>query len=286
MATMPKRWSSLDSPRITPDVSIETVTPEMAAQWLECNTGNRKIRKGQVSELVLSLQNGEWQLSTDCIGFDIEGRLVNGQHRLTACIESGKPILVAVMRRIPTKSYDVLDQGAKRFLSDLLNHMGTWNSNVMSSVLTRIAGHELLGHPIGTKYLSRGQNNRLTKGMLLDFFKENQASIVECAEVYRHFCDLRHPACAASAYWFIRKHTNDHAALKEFFEMVTETASELPGTHPARALRERLMRITAMQQKLDDRAVVSLFIKAWNAYRNGVPTHKFEATIETPKVEK
>ena len=65
-----------------------TVTPEMAGRWLADNPHNRAIRKERVDELCEKIRSGKWKLNPPIEVFDT-GRLWNGQHRLTAIVQTG-----------------------------------------------------------------------------------------------------------------------------------------------------------------------------------------------------
>lgn len=63
---------------------VMMVTPKMARDWLKSNTKNRPIRNGHVETLRASFERGEFVHTHQGIGFDAEGTLIDGQHRLTA----------------------------------------------------------------------------------------------------------------------------------------------------------------------------------------------------------
>ena len=64
-----------------------TITPEIAREMLKKNTNNRPLSKRTLSRYVQLMKNGEWGITTDAIGFDVNGRLINGQHRLNEVVE-------------------------------------------------------------------------------------------------------------------------------------------------------------------------------------------------------
>ncbi len=104
---------------------IVKVSPEMATKILNGNEGNRPIRDARVEELVRSINEKRWRLTNDAIAMtgtspDKPGRLLNGQHRMFACVESGKSIDVLVLYGADEDAYAVMDTGAKRSASDLL----------------------------------------------------------------------------------------------------------------------------------------------------------------------
>ena len=65
------------------------ITPEQAKFILKnCNKGNRRTNKSYVETLRRDMENNRWYNDTSYIGFDRNGRLVNGQHRLKALSEA------------------------------------------------------------------------------------------------------------------------------------------------------------------------------------------------------
>lgn len=99
---------------------IEMITPEKAIQYLSFNTGNRSIRPTVVESLALSIKAGEWMTSHQGIGFSASGRLVDGQHRLSAVIAAGMPINIIVTRGLPEDIFEVIDRHSKRTMTDTL----------------------------------------------------------------------------------------------------------------------------------------------------------------------
>ena len=73
------------------DVSSSTVkiTPEQAKTILKkCNKGNRRTNKSYIETLRRDMESGHWYNDTSYIGFDLSGKLVNGQHRLKALADA------------------------------------------------------------------------------------------------------------------------------------------------------------------------------------------------------
>jgi hypothetical protein len=83
--------------------------------------GNRPINRGWVEFLKSELKEGRWHITNDAIVVSAFGELLNGQHRLTACVETGLPIMVAFMSGVPRESYLAMDRGRKRTVSDVTN---------------------------------------------------------------------------------------------------------------------------------------------------------------------
>jgi len=101
--------------------SIVTVTPVMANAMLCHNTGNRTVREPNVQKYIKLLTNKEWKLTHQGIAFDVNGKLIDGQHRLMAIVRSGISAEMMVTHGLPTDSEQGMDQGARRSAADLLH---------------------------------------------------------------------------------------------------------------------------------------------------------------------
>jgi len=99
---------------------IVTVTPEMARKMLEKNEGNRPKKKSVVARYAAIMLAGNWSLSPDGLIFGRDGRLLQGQHRLSAVIIADVPVDFVVWRDVDDTVFRVLDRGAIRSASDAL----------------------------------------------------------------------------------------------------------------------------------------------------------------------
>jgi hypothetical protein len=72
------------------------------------------------------MKRGDWLLTNQGIAIDEFGRLIDGQHRLRAIVESQTPVELLVIRAAPNKSQLVLDQGLKRQPHDQVGLREGW----------------------------------------------------------------------------------------------------------------------------------------------------------------
>lgn len=98
------------------------VTPELARQWLGMSRGNRRISKASVSLLRNEIRLQRWVSDLgDPIAFDVDGRLVNGHHRLTAILQEGVAVSCVVEDDMPEAVIQRLDQiGLIRIGADVM----------------------------------------------------------------------------------------------------------------------------------------------------------------------
>lgn len=99
---------------------IMVITPELANKLLEGNIGNRKIKQAVVKKYTDAILSGDFICTNNGIGLDKDGRLIDGQHRLTAVVKSGKSIkqVVCYYTNPGTAKYIPIDSGIKRTFSD------------------------------------------------------------------------------------------------------------------------------------------------------------------------
>jgi hypothetical protein len=68
------------------------ITPEIAKAFLAGNTDNRKLASRTVEVLARDMVNGGWRVTHQCIAISESGLLIDGQHRLSAVVSSGKTV--------------------------------------------------------------------------------------------------------------------------------------------------------------------------------------------------
>jgi len=102
-----------------PSTRLVLITPTLAKQYLLQNKDNRKLRVHVIRKYASFMEKGEWILNDQSISFDVNGRLLNGQHRLNAVILSGITIKSFVTRNLPEDSFKYLDVGASRSNGDI-----------------------------------------------------------------------------------------------------------------------------------------------------------------------
>lgn len=107
-----------------PGTSIEStwvlVTPDLAKHYLSCNTENRAIRPKHTNRLTHDMNEDRFKITHQGIAFDENGVLIDGQHRLNAIVASGKGQWLLVTTGLPSKSKQVVDNGARRRAADFM----------------------------------------------------------------------------------------------------------------------------------------------------------------------
>jgi hypothetical protein len=113
---------------------IIIITPEQAKKWLEKNNGggkgNRKFSQRQLTCLTESILRGQWVLNGETIKIGKDGSVIDGQHRLMACVKANIAIESLVVFDCDPESYNTIDKGRARTAGETFRNMDVknWNS--------------------------------------------------------------------------------------------------------------------------------------------------------------
>lgn len=100
---------------------IETITPQVAAEYLSHNIhNNRNVRRDYVEMIARDISTGAFRCTHQGIAFDDDGNLIDGQHRLQAILLANNPVRMVVARGLATDMVNSIDKGAQRSLHDTM----------------------------------------------------------------------------------------------------------------------------------------------------------------------
>lgn len=118
-------------------VSWVEITPKIAEKMLESNySQNRKIKKKTVDSYSDQLKNGLWKDdSAESIKISSTKKLIDGQHRLSAIIQSGVTAVMLVVENITEDAISAIDDGSKRTLSDSILISGIENKKFNQKII-------------------------------------------------------------------------------------------------------------------------------------------------------
>lgn len=259
-------------------VEVETITPAMARVWLDHhNTRNRKIRGKRVALIASEIRSGRWTLTPDCIAFDAYGTLINGQHRLAAIVEADLPVCAIVAYGLPAQSFDVTDDVMKRSFADVLHLREVENNTTIAAITFITLCWETFGEI--QQSLTVRDGRAPSKNELLERYEADPDGFSAAVKAGRRIHDAL-PGVSVSwwcALWY--RFACIDAVDASGFEHMVRTGADLdmqplPMKHPARILRETVLRDAALARRtLRDgpgrRMFMAVATKAWNAYRNG-----------------
>lgn len=112
------------------------IGPDEARELLANGAPNRPVKKHHVARLAIDMRNGDWGQHGNPIVRDQNGRVIDGQHRLIAVIESGATIEFCFVDGVDAAMQDSMDTGARRSVGDQLAMRGEKNTNALASAIT------------------------------------------------------------------------------------------------------------------------------------------------------
>lgn len=248
------------APRARP-VAVETVkvTPVMAADWLEFNTHNRTLRFRVVDAYAADMAAGDWQWNGETVKFAADGTLLDGQHRLAAIVQSGVTVPLLVVRDLESGAQDTVDAGARRQFSDALKLRGEADFMVLASVIRRIAIWES-GERVSKIYTP-------TTTQMLQILEKHPALrdvARNASETARH-CGFPASLVGLGMHLFGAIDAEDAG---HFFERLADGQNMARG-NPIYELRKAGENSKSVRGARSQVFLTAIFIKAWNAYREG-----------------
>jgi hypothetical protein len=118
---------------------LETITPARAKELLDApRPDNRQLAPGQVNMLTRVLREGAWKVNGDTIKLGVKGELLDGQHRLMACVNSGVPLTTLVAYGVPEKAMGTMDTHKPRTAADNLAISGYQNVALLAACVRKL----------------------------------------------------------------------------------------------------------------------------------------------------
>jgi hypothetical protein len=123
------------------------IEPAVAAEILKIsNHGNRRLVDRHALRLAKVIKAEDYEITGDTIKVSVEGRLLDGQHRLMACVRQGSAIISHFVFGLPEEVFDVIDQGKKRTAADVLGLIGVKDPKLVAGSIRFVMWYR---HKIG-----------------------------------------------------------------------------------------------------------------------------------------
>lgn len=248
------------------EITVERVTPTTARHWLDGKRANRRVTEGKVESYAADMKEGRWRQNGVPIVFNEDGALMDGQHRLLAVIEYGKPIELVVARGVADEAMVTFDVGIARRLKDFLQLRGEQYAEVLAAMVNTLARYE----EYGTFQRINLSQRSLTIQQALEYFDENAERLRYAAMVGESVKRHTPMSGAMAGTLYVLFAALDEADADDFMDKLASGA-RLEATDPVYLLRRRLIDNRGNRDKLGQHVIAALAIKAWNAYRAGRP---------------
>jgi hypothetical protein len=189
--------------------------------------------------------------------------VLDGQHRLWACILADEPFLTILIQGVGDDAFTTHGDQLARTGSDLFAYYGVKNSKIVAPAMTLLYIH-LNRDDLAS--INNGSKASPSQDEIYDLFCDGHQRMEDVAGQCVVFRDLLSPSVAAFFRYVFGGIDEEKAAA--FFEQLLYGAGPNP-TLPIYHLRRRLEADRARKAKLPRIEKMAIIIKAWNLHVAG-----------------
>lgn len=239
------------------EVYLVEVTPTVAAEMLELNAkGQRTISRDAVERYATDMATLDWVFNGAAILISNTNELLDGQHRLSAIVESGESQVVLIVRGVDPFAMSTIDAGRKRSYADSLKIRGFANHTALAAINARIwywfhgnYGTRGVARVTDPKFLSSTPSNAQKDFWMTTVEKAYDITIPAAATFANRAYSLRR-GISTGTYglaWTILSGVDKDLREKFFHELLVEAESPKTG-YPIVALTNRLSRLRPREE--------------------------------------
>ena len=245
---------------------ISTIHPIQAKRLLDGQIKNRKVSNASVKKYAEAMSAFKWVLNGAPIIF-ANGVLIDGQHRLHACIKSRVPLKTLIIKVTDESVFTTLDTGKKRSNSDVVS------INSPKGATTLVAAIDIAAKiDFDSKLVGNGAGSRLNIPTyeIEDYVKKYSfmETSVEETLAWSRKLKVKKSSLAALHYLLSRAAANpDH--VDQFLGEVFGTYTASIGS-PSAVLKDAIVK--GLISKTINKTpgwLIRAGILAWNAWRQG-----------------
>lgn len=111
------------------------ITPEIAKDLLRLNEGNRALDGELVNSFAEDMKKDKWKYAGGIINISKENKLLDGQKRLMAIVESNTTQVLNIQCGLDKETFAVMDTGKSRSASDVLYIEGFSDSSTLAGAI-------------------------------------------------------------------------------------------------------------------------------------------------------
>jgi len=239
------------------------LTPELAKKLLDAGGKNRPVKAGPLKMLCAAITEGKWRYNGESIVVSATGKLLDGQHRCIAVVQTGIAIEVELVSGVDDDVFDTFDGGSKRTASDVLGVESVKNAVLVAAAIS-IVDH--FKHGRFASIARGGVRNEDVRALYAKY-----SGITRSVAVVGTTC-LFCPASLLVALHYIFSEV-DVGEADDFVHDLLSGEGLMKGD-PVFELRKRLEKNAFSKAKLGRVEVAAIMVKAWNYRRTAKPMAK------------
>ena len=239
----------------------ETITPNIAGVYLSKNTSkNYRHSTSRVSRYANDMKRGAWDLNGENIKFDINGELIDGQHRLRAIVESGMTVVIAVQRGVSVEAFKSIDTESKK-AAVILEKMGFFDPTASAATAKLCLNLE------AGSYANKPRARREVTD-----YAESNPGIQDAVAVTKNSAKMVPVGIMGAVLHLGTRNGENIDKLNSFVEAI-RSGENLEAGDPRFALREYMIiqhgDKTRKRVQVGDVDVLKAVILGWNAFVSG-----------------
>ena len=267
------------------------ITPVIARKLLD-NTDpkvQRKLTRAQVLFLSAEIKRGYWGLDGNSIKQDSSGNIIDGQHRLNACIETGMNIETIFVKGLKTENIYTIDMGAKaRTLTDILEIKNRkkykYGTNIAATVRFIYKFNRGCYSDSGSNKIS------LSSQEFLKWIDENPAIIDFVGDNMRLWGNgdkLVNGSVFCGLKWILDEYGKQES--DKFFQKISDGIG-IVNNSPIFALRKKILSTkfgdSSKKAHITYNELIYLILKTWNLFIKGKTVAYLKMPKEMPKIKR
>lgn len=234
------------------------ITPHIAAAWLEKNTGNRTMRRNVVDKYARDMVSGNFDFAGDVIRFDWNGRLIDGQHRLAACIKADVSFESMVVYGLDPAVQVRIDGGKARTAADALTIEGGYSSLGLLASTARL----ILAERFELDVLKCAWSS----SEIMDVIKKHKQLPASVNAVARKKVPKGMPLAYLALIHYVGTRFLDKPEKADAFVGVMQTGESTYSGDPAHKYRERIINDGSGEKSMKREVRYWMMKHAWNLF--------------------
>lgn len=245
---------------------VRKITPLVAKSILATSNGNRVFKAAKLKSYARDMIAGKWAVNGEPIIIDVNGTLIDGHHRLTACVDAGTAFETLIVWGAPVDAQKTIDMGASRSAADALSFYGFKNCHQTNAIIRVLISLEE----------GRARSANPSTQEVFAFIAQHPA--VEAAATFAGN-QKKAPAGTRTmlgAIYYLAGRDGMVGTAERFADVLNTGIPSYLGC-AAHALRERLLRDQIANARISPADRQTLILSAWEKFKVAAPVKVLKA---------
>lgn len=274
------------------NITRKLITPNEAQELLKHNFSNRNVRNSLLRRYSSDILENRWRVGTgEFIKVSVTGRLLDGQHRLLAIVNTNKPVEMDIIYDIADEHFAVIDTGGSRSGADVFKISGVANYSHISSIISNFFRFSFMfnnNQNVEKNYVEDPRNYaKPSNNKLLEKYNENPFywdNVVNLSQkYYKSSARLVDLSAIGGLYSVIDSKFNDSDKIIEFFDALLMLEGNVPDY--IRLGNKKLRSNQISHKKISTNVINGYIIDLWNAFYQNKERKQINMSLNTlPKL--